>query len=219
MQKEWLTTLVDSYYNESEGYIHGDITHSSYSIPSSYRSHIPSLVLDNEIQSLLTTQILPQEFFSSSTSSHPTHHHHYTHSSSPPPPPTRPPCELYVLKTYGDGDCLLHAISLGLWGKDDHQHYLRGLLSLTFSSDSYKHKILSYWNEEELYRDISLGFTAARDLNEIINEFNVVANIAHQPGKYLEGIHIATLAHILRRPIICYSQETPIANHENMTGK
>jgi hypothetical protein len=213
MQKEWLTTLVDNYYNENEGFIHGDITHSSYSIPFSYKSEIASTLLDNEIQSLLITQIFPQGLLSSDLhSSHHTHSHQSQKKQQPYP-------ELFVLKTYGDGDCLLHAISLGLWGKDDQKHYLRGLLSLTFSSISYKNRILPYWNEEELYRDISLGFTAARDLKEITNEFDLVANIAHQPGKYLEGIHIATLAHILRRPIICYSQETPTVNHENMTGK
>jgi hypothetical protein len=211
MEKEWLTTVVDSYYNESEGYIHGDITHSSYTIPSAYKSELSTTIIDQEIQSLLVTQILPQELIASDQHSS---HRKQSHSKS-----QHPYLELFVLKTYGDGDCLLHAISLGLWGKEDQKHYLRGLLSLTFSLNSFKEKILAYWNEEELYRDISLGFTAARDLNEITNEFNLVANIANEPGKYLEGIHVAALAHILRRPIICYSQETPITNHLNMTGK
>jgi hypothetical protein len=161
------------------------------------------LPLDEEIQFLLTTKILPKELFVVPQIKN------KSQSKRNNIPKAHPslPLELYAIKTCGDGDCLLHAISLGLWGREDTNRYLRGLLSLALSSEKFCHDLLSYWCEEELQRDISLGFSAARDLQEIQNEFHLTAGIAHEPGRYLEGIHIASLANILRRPIICYSQD------------
>jgi len=45
----------------------------------------------------------------------------------PLPPP--PPLQLFPFKTLGDGDCLLHALSVGMWGIYDHQTLLRELLA------------------------------------------------------------------------------------------
>jgi hypothetical protein len=199
MQKDWLATVVDGFYRENECYVDGDITRSSYTLPLSYKSHFNLLPVDDEIQFLLTTHILPKELFLCSSSSS---------SSSTKKSIISPPLELYTLRTCGDGDCLLHAISLGLWGREDTTRYLRGLLSLALSSETLRRELLQYWCEEEFYRDISLGFIAARDFNEIKKEFEITIERAHEPGKYLEGIHIASLANILRRPILCYSQDT-----------
>lgn len=229
MEKDWLTSLVDGYYDEKDGYITGDITKSTYTIPLSYQHEIQSIPIDIPIQHLLEKQILPADIFNRTSLEQNIVHIPSDRISSMRGNRNQSHnqieyqlrIQLYVMQTCGDGNCLLHAISLGLWGKDDAKHHLRGLLSLTLTSPELKKKLLSYWCEEEFYRDYVLGFKNARTLEEIQSEFDVAVNIAHEPGRfhiliferyllyyrYLEGIHIATLSHMLRRPIICYSQD------------
>lgn len=173
---DWLTTLVDEYYLENEGYIVGDLIKSTFSIPLSYIDELEAIPIDREIQNILENDIFPLEILNNTTSIQ-------NSCSNSTTIDCQMKIQLYAIQTCGDGDCLLHAISLGLWGKDDSKHYLRGLLSLTLTSTNFKKKLLPYWCEEEYYRDYSLGFQNARTLEEIQNEFEIAVNIAHQPGR------------------------------------
>mmetsp|Transcript_21163 Transcript_21163/g.30609 ORF Transcript_21163/g.30609 Transcript_21163/m.30609 type:complete len:576 (+) Transcript_21163:103-1830(+) len=181
LNKDLLSALVDYHFRESEGYIDGKITHSSFQIPRDLLSHTHHFPLDRYNQDQLVSAL----------------------------PPTDPgSCSLFVLNTSGDGDCLLHAASIAMWGKDDSNRFLRGLLTMAFSSERLLAQLLGLWCAEERRRDASMGYPDARDMNILQSEFMNAVDTACNVGCYLEGIHIAGLSHILRRPIICYTTES-----------
>lgn len=202
-QQEIFKELFDNYYNENICYIEGDIIYSNFKIPLNYIKYIKYFQLDYDIQLLFYNEILPNEFNTtnnyipannsqnssqnnSQNYSHNSYHNSH-HNSNKENQKNNNSLKylpnLYIIKTKGDSDCLLHAISINLWGYDDNKRYLRGLLSLAFSSESLLNKFFSYYCEEELYRDEVIGFPKARDVNSLRSDLNIAAGMAHEVGR------------------------------------
>lgn len=114
---------------------------------------------------------------------------------------------LRVLKTTGDGNCLLHAASLAVSNVEDDQHQLRSALQNFLLHDEYGDKLHKIWreHEEKLNAEKHIVFT---DENWK-TEWNDIENLTKPNGgmKYLEKIHIFALSQLIQRPIIIYANE------------
>ena len=114
---------------------------------------------------------------------------------------------LVPLYTTGDGNCLLHAASLAMWGFEDKQFILRNALyeSLTTADrgtdtlqDRCRMSIFS------MLRDVQVNMSDNDwylEWQQIVNQAKPNMSGHHQS---LEECHIFVLANILRRPIIVY---------------
>jgi hypothetical protein len=122
-----LRSLIDSHFNDAEGFIDGIVSHSTFTIPGDYMPYIELLPVDTSAETLVQTAN-DCAFFKN----------------------------IHVVRTTGDGDCLLHAVSLSMWGVEDKHQLLRGLLSLVLSSTNPSSKLLILWCIEEIKRDIDL---------------------------------------------------------------
>lgn len=120
---------------------------------------------------------------------------------------------LYPLKTKGDGNCLLHAVSMAMWGLEDDNLLLRRLLyvSLVQDTSSDKH-FQKRWllNQRRINQERPAGFNAQKNEKEWEREWEDIIkaaidkqdNEAFLPYDTLESIHLYILSNILRRPII-----------------
>lgn len=92
---------------------------------------------------------------------------------------------LYALPTPGDGDCLLHGTSLGLFGCEDMRSALREvlLLSLTWGSDSLSRQLESLWIASERVEDARMGFPDARTPEQIHKDLLRCIDEASKPGR------------------------------------
>jgi hypothetical protein len=90
---------------------------------------------------------------------------------------------LYCIKTESDGNCLLNAVSLSLWGCHDEKYFLRQFLSLTISSIEFSDSFLSLFIAEESLADEVLGQEGARDTSQLKEEFTRAVNDTIQNGK------------------------------------
>ncbi|GFS10036.1 OTU domain-containing protein 7B [Elysia marginata] len=77
------------------------------------------------------------------------------------------------MATSGDGNCLLHAASLAMWGIHDRQLILRKELHEALTKATYKDALYRRWRCED----------------PVVYES-------------LEEFHVFVLAHVLRRPVI-----------------
>ncbi|CAG2197947.1 A20 [Mytilus edulis] len=120
---------------------------------------------------------------------------------------------LYPLKTKGDGNCLLHAVSMCLWGLEDESLLLRRLLYVSLVQDSSTQKNFQRrWllRQRRMNQERPFGFNAQLDKNEWEREWETITNAAIDqqnreaflPYDTLEAVHLYVLANILRRPII-----------------
>lgn len=128
--------------------------------------------------------------------------------------------KLYPLSTTGDGNCLLHAASLGMWGVHDRQLSLRETLYELLTNGARKEAIRRRWKwvEHHLNQSNDLALTLSEAEWEL--EWDVVlglssplprkqedngSNSTDQIYESLEAIHVFALAHVLKRPIVVVS--------------
>ncbi|CAI4230075.1 unnamed protein product [Auanema sp. JU1783] len=127
--------------------------------------------------------------------------------------------KLYPLSTTGDGNCLLHAASLGMWGLHDRQLTLREALYEMIIRGTRRSALWRRWkwSEHKSYSDIGLTLSEDEWMSEWNN--NIVSLASPTPRKTddassdstdqiyesLEAIHVFALAHVLKRPIIVVS--------------
>ena len=127
---------------------------------------------------------------------------------------------LEPLATSGDGNCLLHAASLYMWGFHDRQLILRTALHRLLTSSLECERIKRRWRyQTQLRNNEAGGLTFSEE--EWDFEWGEIIRIAtNQPRRQpttaslkryssirfsyesLEEIHIFALAHVLKRPII-----------------
>ena len=127
---------------------------------------------------------------------------------------------LEPLATSGDGNCLLHAASLYMWGLHDRQLILRTSLHRQLTSSRESERIRRRWRyQTQLRNNEAGGLTFSEE--EWDFEWGEIIRIAtNQPRRQpttaslrrysslrfsyesLEEIHIFALAHVLRRPVI-----------------
>ena len=104
----------------------------------------------------------------------------------------------------GDGNCLLHAASLAMWGVHDRELRLRRSLKREMEGAHGK-AFQTRWRQT---RSHILGEAGLVDGWLSLKRQTTVTPQAGKQGKiefkYLEQLHIFALAHLLRRPIIVY---------------
>ncbi|KAE9548140.1 hypothetical protein FO519_008647 [Halicephalobus sp. NKZ332] len=137
--------------------------------------------------------------------------------------------KLYPLVTTGDGNCLLHAASLGTWGVHDRQLHLRETLYNVLKNGSRRHAFWRRWRWSESKMNLQSELVLSEE--EWTKEWNDVlqmaaptprtsqisepaGNCSDGPSKShsteqiyesLETVHVFALAHILKRPIVIVS--------------
>jgi len=133
---------------------------------------------------------------------------------------------LWPLATTGDGNCLLHAASLGMWGFHDRLLTLRKALYTFLTSGQAVDAIYRRWRWQAAQQNYQSGLSLTE--SEWSEEWSSVLRLAsteprtnsNMPKRRsrlstvseddldnplyesLEEIHVLVLAHILRRPII-----------------
>ena len=129
------------------------------------------------------------------------------------------------LATSGDGNCLLHAASLGMWGVPDNSLILRSAVHKFLSTSTEKEGVQRRWKYqlEQQFQEQG-GFTLSEDewgkeWGELIriatseqrsstNSKDLASNTLHRRSSVrpnyesLEEIHVFVLAHVLKRPVI-----------------
>ncbi|RUS69853.1 hypothetical protein EGW08_022383 [Elysia chlorotica] len=134
---------------------------------------------------------------------------------------------LLPMATSGDGNCLLHAASLAMWGIHDRQLILRKELHEALTKAAYKDALYRRWRyqqtltnkqsglvfseaewQEEWSNILRLASTRPRGAPDPMRSNNccdsAVTEGCEDPVVYesLEEFHVFVLAHVLQRPII-----------------
>ncbi|MBN3289452.1 OTU7A protein, partial [Polypterus senegalus] len=129
---------------------------------------------------------------------------------------------LLPLATTGDGNCLLHAASLGMWGFHDRDLMLRKSLYAMMKSGTEREALKRRWRWQQTQQNKESGLVYTeeeweREWNELLklasseprthlNKNGVtsggVDNSEDPVYESLEEFHVFVLAHVLRRPIV-----------------
>nr|CAD7408435.1 unnamed protein product [Timema poppensis] len=107
---------------------------------------------------------------------------------------------LYALWNRSAGDCLLDSAMQATWGVFDRDNTLRRALADSLHEGG--HLFYPRWKEYEASQARLLEFSLEEGQWE--EDWAGLLSLASQPGSSLEQLHVFTLAHILRRPIIIY---------------
>lgn len=141
--------------------------------------------------------------------------------------------KLWPLSTSGDGNCLLHAASLAMWGFHDRKLTLRTALYGVLSKGEYRDALWRRWRFQQTRLNKQAGFVYsevewAREWEEIValaspepRHSTVAKGLSRRRSvamdrnsdsiddtatyESLEEIHIFALSHVLRRAIIVVS--------------
>ncbi|XP_012585489.1 PREDICTED: OTU domain-containing protein 7B isoform X2 [Condylura cristata] len=134
-----------------------------------------------------------------------------------------PTCQrLLPLATTGDGNCLLHAASLGMWGFHDRDLVLRKALYALMEKGAEKEALKRRWRWQQTQQNKESGLVYTEDewqkeWDELIKlassepRMHLGTNGANCGGaesaeepvyESLEEFHVFVLAHVLRRPIV-----------------
>ncbi|XP_076868707.1 OTU domain-containing protein 7B isoform X2 [Brachyhypopomus gauderio] len=132
-----------------------------------------------------------------------------------------PGCQsLLPLATSGDGNCLLHAASLGMWGFHDRDLMLRKSLYALMDHGQEREALRRRWRWQQTMQNKESGLVYTEE--EWQKEWNELLKLAssepriHYTGngtngaesqeepvyESLEEFHVFVLAHVLRRPIV-----------------
>jgi len=118
-------------------------------------------------------------------------------------------CAMLVVNTIGDGSCLLHAVSLSLWGIQDRVGTLRKALGCLLRKQSKLFK--ECWKTQEKVWD---GMDAAlmgllepieRSEDQWAADWSDVQDRAEKDGAFLTQIHLFVLAHVIRRALVVFA--------------
>ncbi|XP_077452081.1 OTU domain-containing protein 7A [Stigmatopora argus] len=130
--------------------------------------------------------------------------------------------KLLPLATTGDGNCLLHAASLGMWGFHDRDLMLRKSLYTMMKNGAERDALKRRWRWQQTQQNKESGLVYTeeeweREWNELLKlassepRTHLSKNTATSGGvdnsedpvyESLEEFHVFVLAHVLRRPIV-----------------
>ena len=114
---------------------------------------------------------------------------------------------LVPLYTTGDGNCLLHAASLAMWGFEDKGFILRNAIYESLTTADCNTNTLQdrcRMSVSSMLRDVQVNMSDNdwfSEWQQIVNQARPNSSGHHQS---LEESHIFVLANVLRRPIIVY---------------
>ena len=117
--------------------------------------------------------------------------------------------KLVPLNTIGDGNCLLHAASLAMWGFQDRDFVLRRALSHAVSEEIQKNTLYQRWQHNRELENQQFGIQL--EPHQWDQEWQMVRQqtsataLAGQNLESLDEFHVFILANVLRRPIIMYA--------------
>ena len=118
--------------------------------------------------------------------------------------------KLVPLNTIGDGNCLLHAASLAMWGFQDQDFVLRMALSHAVNDGIHHNTLHQRWkHNREMENQQQFGLQL--EAHQWDQEWQMVrqqTSATAPPGQNLESLdefHAFILANVLRRPIIMYA--------------
>ncbi|KAG7474336.1 OTU domain-containing protein 7B isoform X1 [Solea senegalensis] len=127
---------------------------------------------------------------------------------------------LLPLATSGDGNCLLHAASLGMWGFHDRDLMLRKSLYALMDHGLEREALKRRWRWQQTQQNKESGLVYTEDewqkeWNELLklasseprihystNGTNGVESSDEPVYESLEEFHVFVLAHVLRRPVV-----------------
>ncbi|XP_017564231.1 OTU domain-containing protein 7B [Pygocentrus nattereri] len=132
-----------------------------------------------------------------------------------------PGCQsLLPLATSGDGNCLLHAASLGMWGFHDRDLMLRKSLYALMDHGQEREALKRRWRWQQTMQNKESGLVYTeeewqKEWNELLklasseprihystNGTNGAESQEEPVYESLEEFHVFVLAHVLRRPIV-----------------
>ena len=129
---------------------------------------------------------------------------------------------LEPLHTNGDGNCLLHAASLGMWGFQDRAHILRNAVSLAVLHAGRKSNTLyERWQYNKQLECQQQGYQL--EMAQWHREWETVVRQASPDPTptaslhSLEEFHVFVLANVLRRPVIMYASQKMRSFHSGGT--
>ncbi|XP_042295961.1 OTU domain-containing protein 7B [Sceloporus undulatus] len=134
-----------------------------------------------------------------------------------------PSCQrLLPLATTGDGNCLLHAASLGMWGFHDRDLMLRKSLYTLMDKGAEREALKRRWRWQQTQQNKESGLVYTEE--EWQKEWNELIKLASSEPRMhygtngsncggvegseepvyesLEEFHVFVLAHVLKRPIV-----------------
>ncbi|KAG7198188.1 hypothetical protein KM043_005602 [Ampulex compressa] len=119
---------------------------------------------------------------------------------------------LWPLATSGDGNCLLHAASLGMWGFHDRLLTLREALHSMLAKGEYRDALFRRWKWRQMGLNAAAGLSYTEA--EWVSEWRTLVDMAspifrNQTAtsyQSLEEVHVLALAHALKRPIIIIAE-------------
>ncbi|NXK88522.1 OTU7B protein, partial [Formicarius rufipectus] len=134
-----------------------------------------------------------------------------------------PSCQrLLPLATTGDGNCLLHAASLGMWGFHDRDLVLRKSLYTLMDKGAEREALRRRWRWQQTQQNKESGLVYTEE--EWQKEWNELIKLASSEPRVhfgtngggcggvesseepvyesLEEFHVFVLAHVLKRPIV-----------------
>ncbi|XP_074385409.1 OTU domain-containing protein 7B [Zonotrichia albicollis] len=134
-----------------------------------------------------------------------------------------PSCQrLLPLATTGDGNCLLHAASLGMWGFHDRDLMLRKSLHTLMDKGAEREALRRRWRWQQTQQNKESGLVYTEE--EWQKEWNELIKLASSEPRVhygtngggcggvesseepvyesLEEFHVFVLAHVLKRPIV-----------------
>ena len=113
---------------------------------------------------------------------------------------------LHPIDTDADGDCLLHSLSLALVGVHDRGLTLRKALHSSLKGASGE-VFRARWQmaQDDRNKTECEGFELSADQWDA--EWDNLVVRAGEKGRSLEDLHVLTMAHVLSRPIVVYSDK------------
>ena len=130
--------------------------------------------------------------------------------------------KLEPLHTKGDGNCLLHAASLGMWGFQDRANILRNAVSKAVSHASSKSNTLyQRWHYNKHLECQQQGYRLEppqwqREWETVVRQASSDPT-ATATLYSLEEFHVFVLANVLRRPVIMYASRKMRSIHSGGT--
>lgn len=118
--------------------------------------------------------------------------------------------KIWPIWTTGDGNCLLHAASLALTGRDDKDLLRRTALYSVLSEGLFAEHLKQRWRLQQTRINEESGLILNED--EWANDWKEIVGLAvpirrsNNSFGFLEQIHVLALSYVLRRPIIVFDE-------------